>query len=118
MSFHDIAVSILLGIVVLSCWIGAIGAWRMREPMQGLHFCTVPAALGMVSVNIATFLACGSCGASWKALLITGILLAINSVGMHASGRAFRARELGHWEPRDGDNFEWVQPTPQETNPR
>ena len=100
---------ILLSVVVFSCWLGALGAWRMKEPMQGLHFCTIPAALGTVALTIAIFVARGSCGASWKTLLITVVLLAINSVGMHASGRAFRSRELGHWEPRNGDAFEWVQ---------
>ena len=105
---------VLLAVVVLSCWLGAAGAWRMREPIQGLHFCTIPAALGMGALTIAIFLARGSCGVFWKTLLITIILLVINSVGMHASGRAFRSRELGHWEPRDGDPFEWVQPGPEE----
>ena len=33
----------------------------------------------------------------------------INSVGTHATARAFRARELGHWEPRDGDPIEFVR---------
>ena len=118
MSVHSVLEALLLGVVVLSCWLGAIGAWRMREPMQGLHFCTIPAAAGMGALTIAVFLEHGNNAASWKTVLITVILLTINSVGMHASGRAFRSRELGHWEPRDGDPFEWVQPTPDETRPR
>ena len=115
MTVHTVVEAVLLSTVVLSCWMGALGAWRMREPMQGLHFCTIPAALGMGALTAAVFVAHGNNAASWKTVLITLILLTINSVGMHASGRAFRSRELGHWEPRDGDSFAWVQPTPEET---
>jgi hypothetical protein len=38
-------------------------------------------------------------------------VLGINAVVGHATGRAFRARELGHWEPRDGDPIEFVRDT-------
>ena len=43
-----------------------------------------------------------------KVLLITGVLFATNSVVIHATARAFRARQLGHWEPREGDPVEVV----------
>lgn len=104
-----IAQAALLGIVVLSCWAGTLGVWRMQDATQGLHFITIPAAVGTVALTIAVFFATGNGIASWKTLLITAILISLNSVGMHASARAFRARKLGHWEPRDGDEFEWVR---------
>ncbi len=118
MTLHTFCEGALLGVVVLASWLGALGAWRMREPMQSLHFCTLPATLGMGALTAALFLAHGNSAASWKTALITLILLTINSVGMHASGRAFRARQLGHWEPREGDAFTWVQPTPDEDKQR
>lgn len=62
-----------------------------------------------MSLTIAVFVATGNSAAAWKTLLIALIMIALNSVGMHASARAFRARKLGHWEPRDGDAFEWVR---------
>jgi hypothetical protein len=39
------------------------------------------------------------------------MLLAVNSVVTHATARAFRTREIGHWQPRDGDNIEFVRDT-------
>lgn len=99
---------VLLALVVASCWLGALGAWRMREPVQSLHYLTFP-ALGAFLLAAAVFLATGNGQAGWKTLLIAFILLGFNSVVTHATARAFRARELGHWEPRDGDPFEWVR---------
>ena len=109
MTVHFLAEAILLGIVVLACWLGALGMWRMREPMQALHYLSLPAAAGGVALTAAVFLAQGNTQAFWKTLLITLVLFAINSVVTHATARAFRTRELGHWEPRDGDPIEFVR---------
>jgi len=102
----------LLGLVVLSCWTGALGMARMREPTQALHFLALP-AIGGLFLTAAVFLRTGPSQASWKTLLIAIILLGINSVVGHASARAFRTRELGHWEPLDGDPMEFVRDTEQ-----
>lgn len=109
MSAHTIAIDALLGVVVLSCWAGALGMWRMRYPVQALHYLTLPAAVGMTALIVAVFLRLGFGQASVKTLLIGLVLLGINSVVAHATARAFRARELGHWEPRDGDPMEFVR---------
>lgn len=109
MTASTVTQAVLLSIVVLSCWLGALGCWRMRDATQSLHFVTVPAAAGTVALTVAVFLATGNSVTAWKVVLITGVMIALNSVGMHASARAFRARKLDHWEPRDGDAFEWVR---------
>ncbi len=109
MNTSTIAQAVLLGFVVLACWLGTVGVWRMRDATQSLHFITIPAAAGSIALNIAMFVATGNSLAAWKMLLITAAMIALNSVGMHASARAFRSRQLGHWEPRDGDSFEWLR---------
>jgi monovalent cation/proton antiporter MnhG/PhaG subunit len=106
---HPIPETIFLVLLVAACWVGALGMWRMREPMQALHYLSLPASIGGVFLVIAVFLEEGSTQISWKTLLIAGILFVINSVGAHATARAFRARELGHWEPLNGDPFEFVR---------
>lgn len=108
MSVREVIEACLLGLVVLSCWIGVIGMWRMREPMQALHYLSVPACLGSFLLTIAVFLRTGSSQAAWKTVLICLVLLAINSVVAHATARAFRTRELGHWEPQPGEAIERV----------
>ncbi len=108
MTFHIMLAEILLGITVLSCWIGVIGMLRMREPMQALHYLGLPASLGVVALTGAVLVETGISSTTLKTALIAVILLGINSVVAHATARAFRTRELGHWEPRDGDPIEFV----------
>ncbi len=106
----------LLVVVVLSCWLGAVGMVRMREPMQALHYLALP-AVGALFLTAAVFLRTGPSQAAWKTLLIAIILLGINSVVGHATARAFRTRDIGHWEPLDGDPMEFARDTddPQES---
>lgn len=100
---------VLLIVVVLFCCLGTLGMWRMKEPTQALHYLSLPATGGAILLTIAVFLSQGSSQAAWKVLLIAFILLLSNSVVTHATARAFRARELGHWQPIDGDPIEIVR---------
>ena len=93
---------------MILCWLGVLGIWKMREPMQALHYLSLPATAGAILLAIAVLLSQGIGQAFWKTLLVTIILLATNSVVTHATARAFRTRQLGHWEPRDGDPMEIV----------
>lgn len=111
---HPVLEIVFLAIVVISCWLGVLGMWRMREPMQALHYLSVPATVGVFALAVAAFLEEGSSQIAWKTLLVAFILMGINSVGTHATARAFRARELGHWEPLDGDPIEFVRDTRKE----
>jgi multisubunit Na+/H+ antiporter MnhG subunit len=102
-------VRILLCLVVLFCWLGVLGMWRMREPVQALHYLSLPVWGATVFLTAAVFLQTGNSQAGWKTLLICIVLLAINSVVTHATARAFRTREIGHWQPRPGDPVESVR---------
>jgi monovalent cation/proton antiporter MnhG/PhaG subunit len=108
MSIRTLIETLLLVIVVLSCWVGALGIVRMREPMQALHYLSLPACIGGGALVIAVFVRTGNSQASWKTLIIFGVLMAINSVVTHATARAFRTRDLGHWEPRPDEGVERV----------
>lgn len=84
---------------------------RMPHPTQSLQYVALPATIGIAAVTIAVFVQTGIGPTAWKTLLIGVVLLAVNSVGSHASARAFRTRALGHWEPLDGDPIEFVPST-------
>lgn len=111
MSVKVVLEEVLLAGVVLSCWLGAVGMVRMRDPLQALHYLSLPACLGSTLLTVAVFVETGSSNAAWKTLLICLALLAANSVVTHATARAFRTRQLGHWEPRPGDPVEFVKAT-------
>lgn len=99
---------VLLGAVVLSCWLGVLGAWRMKEPIQALHYLSLPATAGAILLIVAVLISQGLGQAFAKVILIAAILMGTNSVVTHATARAFRTRELGHWEPINGDPIEFV----------
>lgn len=99
----------LLGGVVISCWLGVIGMWRMRTPTEALHYLSLPTVLGGVLLTVAVFAETGMSSAGWKMAAIAVVLVSFNAVVAHAMARAFRVREAGHWEPRDGDAMEWVK---------
>ena len=109
MSAHDVVLACLLGLIVAACWLGVLGMWRMPTPTDALHYLALPATAGVGLLAVAVFLKTGNSQQAWKTVLIAGVLLASNSIVAHATARAFRARELGHWEPREGDPTEWMR---------
>lgn len=111
MNARMIAEVVCLSFVVIFCWLGVLGMWRMREPIQALHFVSFPATGGVGALTLAVLLWGGMDQAFWKTLLIGFILFSFNSVVAHATARSFRTRELGHWEPREGDPLEFVRDT-------
>jgi multisubunit Na+/H+ antiporter MnhG subunit len=111
MTPHQVTIDALLALMALASWIGVLGMMRMRHPVQALHFLTLPATVGIGALTLAIFVESGFGSTSMKALLIAVVILAFNSVVTHATARAIRARELGHWEPRDGDPMEFVPST-------
>jgi len=109
---HDI-IAALLTLVVLSCWIGALGAWRMHKPMQALHYLALPTGAGALSLVVAVVLETGWGTTAAKMIAISAILIVTNAVGAHAAARAFRVRKLGHWQPRQEDGVEFIPQGPQ-----
>jgi monovalent cation/proton antiporter MnhG/PhaG subunit len=101
----------LLAIVVLACWLGVIGMWRMRDPTQALHYLSLPSSVGAFVLTVAIFVEVGPDQAAWKMLFLAAVLFATNAIVTHATARAFRSRELGHWEPKDGDPMEFLRPS-------
>jgi multisubunit Na+/H+ antiporter MnhG subunit len=105
---HNLLEAILLAGIVASCWIGVIGMLRMRVPMQALDYLSLPACSGSILLVAAVFVHTGSSSAAWKTVAICLVLLAINSIVIHATARALRSRESGYWKLLPGDGAEFV----------
>lgn len=101
--------NVLLGAIAVLCWLGCIGMLRMKEPLQALNFLSLPAAVAAVLLPFAFLCLSGWSMATLKAAMIALLLLASNSVVTHATARAIRVRDVGHWEPREEDDIEYVQ---------
>lgn len=105
---HDIIIA-CLAVTVLCCWIGAIGTWRMRQPTQALHYLAMPTGLGALFLFLAVLLQTGWGATTAKTIAICVVFIVTNSVGAHATARAIRTRQLGHWEPRKEDGVEFIR---------
>ncbi|MGC1782430.1 MAG: monovalent cation/H(+) antiporter subunit G [Acidobacteriaceae bacterium] len=109
MTAMHIVIDVLLAITAVACWLGVVGMWRMREPIQALNYMSLPAALGSVTLTVAVACQTGASQATAKCIAIAVILIAINSIVTHATARAFRVRQIGHWEPRLSDDVEFLE---------
>lgn len=96
-----------LTLLVAVCWIGCIGMLRMRNPTQALHFLSLPAGFGGALLPLVYICASGWTSATLKSAVIALFLIAANSVVTHATARAFRVRDVGHWQPESGDQIEF-----------
>jgi multisubunit Na+/H+ antiporter MnhG subunit len=101
-----------LALVALSCWIGALGAWRMHKPVQALHYLALPTGAGAIFLVVAVVLETGWGATAAKMIAISAILIVTNAVGAHAAARAFRVRKLDHWQPREEDGVEFIPQRP------
>jgi multisubunit Na+/H+ antiporter MnhG subunit len=109
---RDDLIAAALALAVLCCWIGAVGAWRMRKPDQALHYLALPTGIGAVFLTVAVVLQTGWGTTTAKTIAICVILIVTNAAGAHATARSIRSRKLGHWEPREEDSVEFMREEP------
>lgn len=99
---------VLLGVMVLSCWLGCVGMLRMKTATQALHFLALPSVIGSGVLPFAILCVTGWSTAAVKGALAAFFLIGTNSVVAHATARAFRVRSVGHWEPHAEDRIEFI----------
>jgi len=109
---HYDIIAASLALVVLSCWFGTLGAWRMHKPAQALHYLALPTGAGAIFLGVARVLETGRGTTAAKMIAICAILIVTNAVGAHAAARAFRVRKLDHWQPREEDGVEFIPQRP------
>lgn len=98
-------VVVLLGAGVLVHLLCVAGILAARESFDRLHF-TGPSALGVSAIGLAVIVAEGLSAVGVKVALITVALLVINPVITHATARAARVRQFGHWAAMPEDRVE------------
>jgi multisubunit Na+/H+ antiporter MnhG subunit len=82
----------MLGLMVLSAWLGAAGFARLRAPLDRLHCSAFVAATSGPCLVVAAFLADGPSARALKILFLWLILLIFGGALSHAVGRAVAAR--------------------------
>ena len=93
MALRDVVVDILLGLAVLSAWIGALGFARLTSALDRLHcvgFTTIAAGLPLV---LAAFVADGPSTRAFKLLLLWLVALIAGAALNQAAARAIFTRD-------------------------
>lgn len=98
-----IAIDALIAAGVLTVLLSVLGMMRMRDPYQQMHYLAAPASLSAVFFTVAIFLQDGLKPEGFKAILVTLILIAMNSVVTHEAARAFRIAEFKEWHAHEGE---------------
>jgi monovalent cation/proton antiporter MnhG/PhaG subunit len=94
---HPLWLALLLGLAVLIVWLSALGTLIMRDPFERLHYMAPVSSLGAMAVAAAIALDGSVSHAGSKALLAALVLSITNPAVSHATARAARIRQFGHW---------------------
>ncbi len=106
MSAATIAVEVLVWVAVATCLICCLGIVVMKDFFERLHYMAPVSTVATVALLAAVVIEQGWGQAAIKMSLIVVVLFLMNAVLAHATARAARVRELGHWQPAPGENIE------------
>jgi monovalent cation/proton antiporter MnhG/PhaG subunit len=97
MTTHPWWLAVLLGFAVAIVWLSALGTLMMRDPFERLHYMAPVSTLGVMAIAAAIALDGSVSQAGSKALLAALVLSITNPALSHATARAARIRQFGHW---------------------
>jgi multisubunit Na+/H+ antiporter MnhG subunit len=98
-----ILIELFVAVAVLVVLTSVLGMLCVRDPYQRMHYISPPASLSAIFIAIAIWIQRGVKPESFKALLIAGILIGMNSIVTHAAARAFRIAEVKDWDTSKDD---------------
>jgi monovalent cation/proton antiporter MnhG/PhaG subunit len=98
-----ILIEAFLAAGVLTTLLSVLGMARMRDPYQQMHYISPPASLSAIFITLAIFLQQGMKPESFKAVLVTLVLIAMNTIVTHEAARGFRIAEVSDWRPKKGE---------------
>lgn len=87
-----VATDVLLGLTVLSAWLGCAGLLRLRTALERLHCVAFVNAASGFFVTVAVFVQDGLSDRALKTLLILLIVLLVGAAATHAAARALLLR--------------------------
>lgn len=106
MSLRELAVAALLVAGVAAALLSCLGVLVMGNAYDRLHFTAPAATLAPALLAAAIVLEEGLSAVGVKALLVALVLVATNPVLSHATARAARIRQFGHWSVQEHEQGE------------
>jgi multicomponent Na+:H+ antiporter subunit G len=93
----DVVADALLSVGVLATLLSCVGVLVMPNVFDRLHFSAPATTVGAFAISLSIVVEEGWYAASVKALLVFVLLFVTNPVLTHATARAARIRQFGHW---------------------
>jgi multicomponent Na+:H+ antiporter subunit G len=105
-SLETVVIAVLLtlgvGIAVLSC----LGVALTKDPFDRLHFVAPASTLGPIAIAAAIVVRERLAVGGIKSILVALLLVVSSPVLTHATARAARVRQFGHWRALDDELVE------------
>ncbi len=99
----NVIIAVLLAAAAASAALTALGVLLSLDVYERLHYLAPAATIGVVCVAAAIVLQEGLDQAGIKAILTGAVLFVVNPILTHATARAARVRQFGHWEREGGE---------------
>lgn len=106
MSAADIAVAVLLAVCVVSALVCCLAIIVLHDFYERLHYMAMVTTISAFALLAAVVVKNGWGQATIKMILNCLLLLLVNAVLTHATAKANRVRELGHWAPDPKEHIE------------
>lgn len=103
MSASQIAVMVLLSICVLSTMICCLALVTVKDLYNRMHYLAPVTSVSILALLAAVVIQEGWGQGALKTILILFVLCLVNAVLTHATARAARVRQFGHWLPSPKD---------------
>src|SRR5262249_5759015 len=99
----SLIITVLLYVAVATALLSTIGLVVMKGVNEKLHYMAPPATVSVVLIASAIVLEEGWSQGTTKTILCALAVLLMNPILTHATARAARIREFGHWvsQPRE-----------------
>jgi multicomponent Na+:H+ antiporter subunit G len=108
----DVVTAVLLVLGVVVALISCIGVLAMPNIFDRLHYTAPAATLGAFAIVLAIVAEEGWSAASVKSMLVLVLLVMTNPVLSHATARAARIRQFGHWVALRAERVDEPEATP------
>ncbi len=93
----NVVAYVLLGIGIAAVLLSCVGVLAMPHVFDKLHFTSPATTIGALAIALAVVVKEGWSASSLKAMLVFVLLAVTNPVITHATARAARIRQFGHW---------------------
>ena len=106
MTWQTIVSYVLLALGVAIELLSCLGLLVMDNVYDRLHYVGPAASLGPIAIAVAVLFVEGGSTAGVKAILIAVVLVGVGPVVTHATARAARVRQFGHWQAQSEEDIE------------